>query len=82
MTSKNVRPSLSCPECGVDLIPAHGRGRYDRDGNDIWHADACRCRWCSWWWSDGEAPVTCACGANVRVVCDDGHAWTKSEAAR
>lgn len=70
-----ARPALSCPECGADgLIPAHGRGRTDRDGNDITHADACRCRWCWWIWWDDREPVRCECGALVRVVCDDGHA--------
>jgi hypothetical protein len=71
------RPSLACPECGIDLIPAHGRGRFDRDGNEIVHRDECRCRWCDWWWYEDEDPVTCACGAVVGVSVDDDHAYTK-----
>lgn len=69
------RPSLDCPECGVPLIPAHGRGRYDRDGNEVTHDDACRCRWCDWWWWDDGEPVTCACGAVVMVREEDGTAY-------
>lgn len=71
------RPSLNCPSCDVALIPAHGRGRTDRDGNDVWHPDACCCRWCDWWWWDDIDPVTCACGAFVYVEVDDGHAFAK-----
>lgn len=70
------RPALSCPECGAaDLIPAHGRGRLDRDGNDIVHGGGCRCRWCQWMWWDDRDPVRCQCGALVRVSVDDGHAY-------
>jgi hypothetical protein len=73
---KSERPALSCPSCGASgLIPAHGRGRYDRDGNDIRHQDTCRCRWCGWWWTDDQAPVTCSCGARVRVIVDGTHAY-------
>lgn len=73
--ARATRPALSCPECGADgLIPADGRGRYDRDGNDIAHRDECRCRWCDWWWWNHPEPVTCACGARVIVDVDDGTA--------
>jgi hypothetical protein len=73
------RRALSCPECGVDaLIPAHGRGRVSRDGNEVAHSDACRCRWCDWMWWDDAPPVTCACGAVVRVVVDDGYAYAQA----
>lgn len=68
------RPYLSCPECGVELIPASGRGCIDSDGNDIWHRDGCRCHWCAWWWSEDEERV-CECGARVAVTVDDGHAY-------
>lgn len=73
--SAKERPSLDCPECSEPLIPAHGRGRFDRDGNEIMHADECRCRWCDWWWTGGDAPVACACGALVGVDADDGVAF-------
>ena len=69
------RPTLSCPSCGDDIIPAHGRGRVDRDGNDISHADACRCRWCRWLWYEGEPAVACSCGARVVVEVEDRHAY-------
>lgn len=68
---RRQRPSLDCPECGVALIPAHGRGRHDYNGDEIMHADACRCRWCDWWWYDDGTPYACACGASV-VVKEDG----------
>jgi hypothetical protein len=71
------RPSLSCPACDVPLIPAEGRGRIDRDGNDIVHADDCRCRWCGWLWWEEVDPVECACGAQVYVVIDDAIAFAK-----
>lgn len=74
----NERPSLACPECGVPLIPAHGRGRVDRDGDDIPHGGACRCRWCGWMWWDDRGPTRCACGALVRVKVDDGHAYAST----
>lgn len=76
--TRDTRPSLACPECSVPLIPAHGRGRIDRDDNEVPHADACRCRWCGWWWMDGEPPVTCTCGAVVRVIAEDGHAYAST----
>lgn len=68
---------LACPECGVALIPAHGRGRYDREGNYIEHREGCRCAWCGWMWFDDRPPVTCACGAVVRVEVDDVYAHAK-----
>ncbi len=78
---KDRRPALACPECGVEgLIPAHGRGRYDRDGNDILHADTCRCRWCDWMWFDDITHVTCTCGAVARVAIDDGYAYARAAA--
>ena len=70
-----TRPSLKCPECSAPLIPAHGRGRYDQDGNYIEHRDGCRCHWCGWMWFDDADPVTCACGAVVGVNTDDGYAY-------
>lgn len=69
-------PKLGCPRCGEPLIAAHGRGRYDRDGNYIEHRDGCRCAWCGWMWFDDAAPVRCECGAAVRVDVDDDHAYT------
>lgn len=71
------RPMLACPECGVDLIPAHGRGRHDKDGNHITHRDECRCRWCDWYWYDDAEPVKCACGVVVKVDTDDDHAFAR-----
>jgi len=68
-------PKLDCTECGTALIPPHGRGRHDRDGNYVGHRSTCRCRWCGWIWFDDAEPVTCECGATVRVECDDGHAF-------
>jgi hypothetical protein len=70
-------PMLQCPWCGVDLIAPHGRGRHDNDGNIIEHRTNCRCRWCDWMWFDDAVAVTCACGAVVRVDCDDGSAYAK-----
>ena len=69
---------LRCPECGVNLIEAHGRGRYDGDGEYVAHRDGCRCPWCEWMWFDDRDPVTCACGAVVGVDADDSHAYAKT----
>jgi hypothetical protein len=78
MKTSDERPALSCPECGKDgLIPADGRGRHDSDGNEIRHADSCRCRWCDWWWTDDMPHVTCSCGAVVGVDIEDNHAYAK-----
>lgn len=68
-------PKLDCPECGEGLIPAHGRGLHDEDGNYVEHRDGCRCHWCDWVWFDDAAPMQCACGAVCRVHCDDDHAF-------
>ena len=73
--SRIAAPLLACPECGEPLIPAHGRGRYDRDGNYIEHRDGCRCPWCQWMWFDDADPVRCACGALVVVEIDDDAAY-------
>ena len=67
--------ALNCPECGVALIPATGRGRHDRDGNFVAHRDGCRCSWCDWVWFDDEPPVECKCGARGKVEIDDGAAY-------
>lgn len=60
-------PKLKCPECGDPLVSAHGRGRYDADGNYIEHRHGCRCRYCDWMWFDDAKPVRCECGALVGV---------------
>lgn len=70
-TRVEVIPCLNCPECGRPAISAHGRGRYDKDGNDIPHKDECRCRWCNWWWYSDMDPVVCVCGARIKVMADD-----------
>lgn len=85
MTSRDEVPALSCPECGAKgLIPAHGRGRYDGDGNYLEHREGCRCLYCDWMWFDDRDPVTCACGSVVHVEVDDGHAYARGcdDAAR
>lgn len=71
-------PKLSCPECGVPLVPATGRGRHDKDGNYVEHRDGCRCPWCDWVWFDDEPPVECECGARVVVVIDDDAAYART----
>jgi hypothetical protein len=71
------RPKLDCPECGVPLIPAHGRGRFNDDGEYVVHRDGCRCHWCQWVWFDDMDPVKCACGAAVVVDIDDKSASAK-----
>lgn len=68
-------PVLNCPDCGEPLISAHGRGRFDEDGNFIEHRGSCRCPWCGWMWFDDQEPVVCACGSVVGVNCDDDHAY-------
>lgn len=70
-----ARPFLECPECDAPLVLAWGRGRIDRDGNEILHRETCRCRWCRWWWRADQDPVTCACGYVGRVDADEGHAF-------
>lgn len=70
-------PELNCPSCGVGLIKAHERGRFDEHGNFTGHRDECRCRWCDWVWWDDRPPVKCGCGALVRVAIDDGHAYAE-----
>lgn len=72
-------PKLACPSCGTGLIPPHGRGRYDDDGNYIEHRDGCRCPWCEWMWFDDTDPVHCECGAHVLVRVDDDHAYAAEE---
>ena len=74
------RPHLSCAECGAAAIPAAGRGRYDCDGNEVRHRDECRCRWCAWWWTDDQRATCPECGTPLRVIVDDGHAHTRTEA--
>lgn len=69
------RAFLDCPECSTPLIPAHGRGRHDQDGNYVEHRDGCRCPWCDWAWFDDADPVTCACGAVVGVKVDEDYAY-------
>lgn len=64
-------PKLDCPSCGVGLIPAHGCGRYDENGNFLEHRNGCQCPWCEWMWSDDADPVTCGCGAVVGVRIED-----------
>lgn len=72
-------PYLPCPECGEDLAPAYGRGRHDRDGNEIWHRDACRCRWCEWWWSDdGPVHLCVRCRTRSRVDVDDDNVYMRA----
>lgn len=68
-------PMLDCPECGVPLLPATDRGRRDKDGNEISHGIACRCRWCDWMWWEDDPVVRCKCGAVVCVEDDDGFAY-------
>ena len=67
--------SLDCPECGEPLAPAEGRGRTDRDGNEVRHRDDCRCRWCDWRWYEPGPVYVCPCGTRARVSCDDGTAY-------
>ncbi len=62
--NNETAPFLDCPECGEPLLQATNRGRHDRDGNEIMHGLACRCRWCNWWWHEDDEPVTCACGGH------------------
>lgn len=69
---------LNCPECGDPLIAAHGRGRYDKEGNFVEHRESCRCPHCEWVWFDDAEPVGCPCGALVRVVEDDGYAYAQT----
>lgn len=68
------RPFLDCPNCGKPLIPAHGRGRFDRDGNWRSHRDDCQCAHCDWIWWDMTPAVPCKCGAVARVHVDDDNA--------
>lgn len=68
-------PSLPCPSCGEPLAPAEGRGRTDRDGNEVEHRISCRCHWCDWRWYDDGTIYACPCGARARVNCDDEHAY-------
>lgn len=68
-------PSLPCPACGAPLAPAEGRGRTDRDGNEVEHRISCRCHWCDWRWYDDGTVYTCPCGARARVNCDHEHAY-------
>jgi DNA-directed RNA polymerase subunit RPC12/RpoP len=68
-------PSLECPECGAEAIPATGRGR-NTDDEFIEHRDGCRCSYCDWVWMDGTE-VTCACGAKLITDVDDGYAYVR-----
>ncbi len=72
-------PKLKCPECGVPLVEASGRGCYDEDGNYGEHRLGCRCPWCSWMWFDDQPEVACECGALVGVEVDDGTAYAVTE---
>lgn len=74
-TPPSSRRVLDCPECCAPLIPAHGRGRFDEDGEFVEHREGCRCPWCDWAWFDDQDPVTCACGVAVVVKCDDQYAY-------
>jgi len=75
MRERNEAPTLACPKCDKPLITATDRGRFDSDDNFIPHGDACRCRWCGWFWFDDIDPVVCECGARVRVEADCGYAF-------
>jgi hypothetical protein len=68
-------PSLDCPECGVPLIPATGRGYYDEDGEYCEHREGCECHRCEWMWFDDTDPTSCTCGAKVLIRIDDQHAY-------
>lgn len=70
------RAILDCPECGAPLVPAHGRGVHDSDGDFSEHGEGCGCPYCDWVWFDGREPVTCACGALVGIEIDDDRAYT------
>lgn len=72
---------LECPACNQPAIPAHGRGRLDRDGNYVEHRDGCRCPHCDWMWFDDRGPVTCSCGVKLTVEVDDSHAYVKEGAS-
>lgn len=76
MKSLGMRPCLSCPECGEDVISAECRGRNTDDFNFVKHKDECRCRWCDWMWFDDQEEE-CPCGVTVYVVTDDGMAWAR-----
>ena len=69
------RPYLGCADCGEPLFPATTRGRFDRDGNYIQHADSCCCRWCEWLWLEDAVPVRCDCGAHCTVEVDEDRAY-------
>lgn len=73
--TNDAAPKLPCPECGHPAIAAHGRGRYDSDGNYCEHRDGCRCHWCSWMWFDDADPVRCACGVLLKISVDDDAAY-------
>lgn len=77
MSSPKDCKFLHCPECGKDLIPSIGRGRYDQNENEIRHADSCRCRWCSWWWRESDERFPCECGFVGEVQCEDGIAFVR-----
>lgn len=64
--------ALPCVACHAPLILPIGRGRSDDEGNEVRHADHCRCRWCDWWWVEDDTPIKCECGAFVAVSCEDG----------
>jgi len=78
VTASKERPFLHCPECDAPLIAADSRGRHDDAGNEIMHGLDCRCRWCDWWWWDTGESVPCKCGAQVRVLVDEGHAYASA----
>lgn len=75
MTESEGRPFLPCPDCGADLIPATGRGRINKDGEEVRHRDACRCAWCEWWWDESHDIFACKCGSISRVSCEDSLAF-------
>lgn len=73
----STAPCLECPKCDEPLFQATNRGRHDEHGNYIGHRLECRCRWCDWIFFDDVPPVTCECGAVVRIDCDDYTAYAK-----
>jgi hypothetical protein len=66
-------PAMECPMCGIEAIPATGRGR-NTDDEFVEHREGCRCAHCTWVWADSHE-VTCHGWQPVRAKESEALAW-------
>lgn len=76
MTSATVTliSFLACPECGEDAVPSFVMGCRDCENGDHDRSTSCVLEPT---WTEGDGCQCPACGTDLRVVVDDGHAYAE-----